>query len=94
VELVEPHTTEPLQLARSILSRYSLQAHLGRQDDGAGPDAWGDPALCQLPRRYILQAQGYMAITGLRRWDLHRLRFGWGRLESITLMMMTDGARG
>ena len=62
VELLAPHTA-PVDIARGILKRWSLQAHLG-VGRGGGEDAWGDPALCQLPRRYILQAQGYMAITG------------------------------
>ena len=31
-----------------------------------------------------------MAITGLRRWDLHRLRFGWGRIETVTYPIFHD----
>ena len=80
----------PAALSQEVMRRWSLQAHLGVQDEEEGEDAWGDPALCQLPRRYILQAQGYMAITGLRRWDLHRLRFGWGRIETVTYPIFYD----
>ena len=63
-------------------------AHLGVQDEGGG-DAWGDPALCQLPRHYIPPGSGLHG-DQLRRWDLHRLRFGWGRIETVTYPIFYD----
>jgi phage gp36-like protein len=31
-----------------------------------------------------------MALTGLDRWDLHRLRFGFGKLETVTYTVRRD----
>ncbi len=90
VETLAPHCQDPGGLALELMRRYSLQSIVGVQPDEAEEDAWGEEGSAQLPRRYIVQCLGYMAITGLRRWDLHRLRFGWGRLETATYQVQWD----
>lgn len=90
VETLAPHCHDPQGLALELMRRYSLQSIVGVQPDETGEDAWGDEGSPQMPRRYLVQCLGYMAITGLRRWDLHRLRFGWGRLETATYRVDWD----
>ena len=90
VETLAPHCHDPQGLALELMRRYSLQSIVGVQPDETAEDAWGDEGSPQMPRRYIVQCMGYMAITGLRRWDLHRLRFGWGRLETATYTVAWD----
>lgn len=90
VEVLAPHCADPQGLALELMRRYSLQSIVGVQPDETAEDAWGDEGTPQMPRRYIVQCMGYMSITGLRRWDLHRLRFGWGRLETATYRVDWD----
>ena len=44
----------------------------------------------EVPLPYYAQCVGYMALTGLPRWDLHRLRFGWGQPEFRTYTIERD----
>lgn len=88
--LLDGHCVDPVSTARSIMAECSLQAHSGFQYGFGGVDEWGDPAECQMPRRYILQCLGYMYITGVKRCDLHRLRFGWGNIETYTYTVRWD----
>lgn len=89
-ELLSPHAGDPRGLARDLMARYSLQKHIGGAEAETEEDQWGDPGTAQMPRRYICQCVGYMAITGLDRWDLHRMRAGWGRFETITYTVHRD----
>lgn len=91
VDFLAPHCADPAWLARALMGRYSLQTIVGSEAAELAEDEWGDADSSQMPRRYVVQCLGYMSITGLRRWDLHRLRFGWGRLETATYRVEWDG---
>lgn len=88
--LLGDRCTDPLSVAKDLMARYSLQHHIGAEAQQAEDDQWGDPGTSQMPRRYLAQCAGYMALTGLPRWDLHRLRFGYGRLETVTYTVHRD----
>lgn len=89
-DLLSPHAGDPRSLARDLMARYSLQKHIGGAEAESEEDQWGDAGTSQMPRRYICQCVGYMAITGLERWDLHRMRAGWGRFETMTYTVHRD----
>lgn len=81
---------DPRSLARDLMARFSLQHHIGGAQAESEEDQWGDPGTSQMPRRYICQCTGYMAMTGLPKWDLHRMRAGWGRFEMVTYTVPRD----
>lgn len=81
---------DPAGVARDLMARFSLQHHIGAEAAQGEDDQWGDPGTAQMPRRYLAQCAGYMAITGLDRWDLHRLKFGYGRIETVTYTVRRD----
>lgn len=78
------------RVAQELMRRYTLQRHIGGASAETEEDQWGDPGTSQMPRRYLAQCAGYMALTGLPRWDLHRMRAGWGRFEMITYTVHRD----
>lgn len=88
--LLGDRCTDPFAVAKDLMTRFSLQHHIGAEAQQAEDDQWGDPGTSQMPRRYLAQCAGYMALTGLPRWDLHRLRFGYGRLETVTYTVHRD----
>jgi len=88
--LLEGRCEDPISLAKDLLARFSLQHHIGAEAAQSEEDQWGDPGTSQMPRRYLAQCAGYMALTGLDRWDLHRLRFGHGRVETVTYTVLRD----
>lgn len=88
--LLDGRCDDPVSLARDLMARFSLQHHIGAEAAQADGDEWGDSGTAQMPRRYLAQCAGYMALTGLEQWDLHRLRFGYGRLETVTYTVMRD----
>lgn len=88
--LLQGRCEDPLSLAKDLMARFSLQHHIGAEAAQSEDDQWGDPGTSQMPRRYLAQCAGYMALTGLERWDLHRLRFGMGRIETVTYTVYRD----
>lgn len=88
--LLQGRCEDPFALAKDLMARFSLQHHIGAEAAQSEDDQWGDPGTSQMPRRYLAQCAGYMALTGLDRWDLHRLRFGHGRIETVTYTVYRD----
>jgi hypothetical protein len=88
--LLEGRCSDPMAVARDLMARFSLQHHIGAEAAQSEDDQWGDAGTSQMPRRYLAQCAGYMALTGLDRWDLHRLRFGFGRIETVTYTVLRD----
>lgn len=88
--LLQDRCEDPMSVAKDLMARFSLQHHIGVEAAQSEEDQWGDPGTAQMPRRYLSQCVGYMAITGLDQWDLHRLRFGMGKLETVTYTIMRD----
>lgn len=88
--LLQDRCEDPISLAKDLMARFSLQHHIGAEAEQSEEDQWGDPGTSQMPRRYLAQCAGYMALTGLDRWDLHRLRFGLGRIETVTYTVYRD----
>lgn len=89
-QLLADKVADPQSLARDLMARFSLQHHIGGAQAESEEDQWGDAGTSQMPRRYLAQCAGYMALTGLPKWDLHRMRAGWGRFELVTYTVHRD----
>ena len=81
---------DPAAVAKDLMSRFSLQSHIGAELAEDEEDQWGEAGSSQMPRRYLCQIAGYCALTELPAWDLHRLRFAWGQYQTITYQVKRD----